>query len=331
MTAAAVSIGMRVADQLSTTDAEVMDTVAFAHGCLLMDALAEVARAAARDRLRFILLKGAAMIVGEYNRTFVRPMTDVDLLVPEAEYPQWKRLLHEKGFGPLPYGKSSFVKQVTAPLIFDLHTSLRFLTPGLLAEAWKGSARATYATVEYELLPLEIDLLYRCLHMTVTHGYGDEKWMRDMDALIRAPMTAIDWERLVRYTCACRASAPMRATLAYLRNHFNTPVPEKVVAEFDMHCSPMVARLFAHTLRRGGGIPFFDYIAPLLLQPSLLSMSAAAWVKLFPSPADMRQRYGCASKTGAVALYPVRVLQLAGKGVWALLHSLLLLMMHRAR
>lgn len=296
-----------------------------------MNELAAIAGAAGREGLRFIPLKGTAMIIGGYDNALIRPMTDVDLLVREKNYPQWQKLLCENGYGPLPFSRSSFVKQDATPAIFDLHTSLRFLTPGLLTAAWVNSSATTYATIDYELLPIETDLLYRCLHMTITHGYGGEKWLRDMDMLLRAHAATIDWETLAGQARDSQAAAPLTATLHFLRERYATPVPEEVVDELDKCCSPAVAALFARTLRRRSGLPFFDYIAPLLVRPSFPSMVTAAWTKLFPPLATMQQRYSTASKAGAAAMYPVRALMLAGKGICAMLHSLQSFVVSRAR
>jgi hypothetical protein len=190
---------------------------AFTHTCVLMDCLAAIACIAAQEKLRFIPLKGAAMIIGGYAGAINRPMTDIDILVKKTELQQWHRLLLENGYGPLPWSKSSFIKLSAAPTVFDLHTTLRFLTSDLVDLAWKAAIKKIYAMIAYELLPLEIDILYQCLHMTVTHGYGNEKWLRDMDALIRAHAPAIDCDALTRYAADCRAESPLTATLMYLQ------------------------------------------------------------------------------------------------------------------
>ena len=302
----------------------------FAHAFLLMDELAAIATIAKKRMLRFIPLKGAAGIITGENVRFALPMNDVDLLVQEADYPEWCTLMNEQGYQPLPHSDTSFVKDGAVPLIFDFHTRLRFLSPRLLAIAWETTCRHSIDGMDYELLQPEIDLLYRSLHITVTHGYINFKWLNDLEMLINRVSGQFDWIAFIRYARECRAAAPAAAVLRFLGERSSTPVPKQVVSELRTNSSPVVTRLFLHTLHHDGGIPFFDYIAPLLLG-SPGTVFATLWRKLFPPLQFMKQRYSTTSTLQAIVIYPIRLLLLAVKGIYAAVTSLILFLIPRGR
>jgi hypothetical protein len=330
MTKSSRMIDSKTSYQIVSSDTTIASIDAFAHACLLMDELEMIAQAAMKRGLQFIPLKGAAVIIGGYNRSFVRSMTDVDLLTKESDYSDWQQLFLENSYTPLPFSLSSFVKtKYPTHAIFDLHTSLRFIPPRLVDMAWEKSKKVNYAEIDYKLLPVETDLLYQCLHMTVTHGYGGEKWMRDLDALIRTHAQTIDWTALVDYAYESFASAPLLATLKHLQKNFSTPIPKTMIVEIEKNSTRISVAVFTYALRCRRGIPFFDYIAPLMLRRSIPEVFIAAWTKLFPPIAAMKQRYNTVSKAAAVVIYPIRVLKLTGKGAFAILNIILTFVISR--
>lgn len=293
----------------------------FAHAVLLMDELAAITDAAEKAGLRSILLKGAAMHIVGYDPVSPRKMSDVDLLVTSDDYDAWKALLTSYGFTPLPFSTSSFIKQRHFPLIFDLHKKLRFITDDLLDTAWKNSCKMEVDGVAYELLSVEIDLLYRCLHMTITHGYANKKWMDDLDVILHTHKDTIDWDILIDYTRQCHATAPMAATLGFLRECSDTPIPATILTMLESKSRTSIRSLFKFTLNRKTGLPFFDYIAPLLLQPSYIRIGKLVVGKVFPPCDVMKQRYHTTSTLLVIAVYPLRLLTLAGKGGGAFIHA----------
>ncbi len=297
------------------------DIAAFFNTSLLMNTLEEIASAASRKNINFILLKGGAMVASKYDLIQPRPMTDLDLLIRDEDYLKWFQILSEKGFDGLPYSKSSFVRKITVPEVIDLHTSLKFIMPQLLEDAWKNSIKVDYNGVEYNILSPEIDILYRSLHLTITHGYCNEKWMKDIDILIRYNILTIDWEKIKEYYRICRAYAPFLSTLEYLRKNFDTPVPVEIIRDLHNVCQGIQLRIFSNALVSKDGIPFFDYLAPLLIQPSFKSIIIYIGLTLFPPIEIMRRRYGTDSKIGIIAMYFLRLLQTIIRGGYALIHS----------
>ncbi|MEW5720533.1 MAG: nucleotidyltransferase family protein, partial [Chloroflexota bacterium] len=76
------------------------------------------------ENIPTIVLKGAALIASVYARTTLRPMSDVDMLVPRADFERAGRLLQAAGFTPF--------REVTGDSAQTIRTQILWLSPKLL-------------------------------------------------------------------------------------------------------------------------------------------------------------------------------------------------------
>jgi len=298
--------------------AQEIDT--FIHASFLLDEMATIIPEARKSGLECIVLKGAALHISGLLPDGNRPMTDVDLLVHEDDHQRWRGFFASYNYEPLPGSTSSFIKHGPTSLVFDLHTGLRFLDQRCLEQAWREQKTHIWADETFYLLPPEINLLYLTLHMTITHGYAERKWLNDLDTVIRFHQDSIDWEMVLDLAYRNHAFAPLAATLHYLQRTRGTPIPVSILVSLNRNGSLFIKQLFSSSLSLPHGLPWFDYFAPFLIQPSPLQFVIIGLRKLFPPLTFMKQRYNTSSSITAVLWYPVRLLRLGGKlGVSAML------------
>jgi hypothetical protein len=300
---------------LRKTAEEQIDT--FIHASFLLDEMATIIPDARTFGLECIILKGAALHISGLLPDGDRPITDVDLLVPEDDYQRWRKFFETNGYEPLTSSTSSFIKHGPTSLVFDLHTTLRFLDNRCLEQAWRKRVPHIWADETFHLLPAEINLLYLALHMTVTHGYASQKWINDIDTVIRFHQDTIDWEKVRETAWRNHVIAPLAATLHHLQRSCGTPVPVATMVMLDRNASPLRRRLFTLSLSLPHGLPWFEYFAPFLIRKTRLSLLFSGIRTLFPPLRFMKQRYNTQSTFKALLWYPFRLLQLGVKLILA--------------
>lgn len=292
----------------------------FIHASFLLDEMATIIPEARKCGLECIILKGAALHISGLLRDGNRPMTDIDLLIHEDDHRRWREFFASYDYEPLTSSTSSFIKHGPMSLIFDLHTTLRFLDLRCLEQAWRHQKPQIWADETFYLLPPEINVLYLSLHMTITHGYASRKWLNDLDTVIRYHLDRIDWEMLLELAHRNHVTAPLAATLHHLRRTRGTPVPVSILVSIDQNSPRLRQQLFSSSLSLPHGLPWFDYFAPFLIQASPCNLLLCGFAKLFPPPRFMKQRYNTTSTVTALMWYPIRLLRLGSKfGVSAML------------
>lgn len=308
----------------SNTDAEI-----FFYRAALLKELERITSTAFERNIRIIPLKGAAMAISGHNQSRVRPMTDIDILIQECDINKMQQLLLHDGYIPLPCSKTSFVKESVVSVVFDIHTSLRFISSKLNAQLWMQTVQADYNGMAFELLPLEINIIYLCLHMTITHGYASEKWINDIENIAENYSGIINWKLLADYAVDCNAAAPVFSVLKKIDKYHPDLIPGNIFSELNAFSSRWKIQLFTITLQRKHGLPLFDYIAPVLLTYSLSSVAQVIRYKLFPPLVDMKKRYNTSTLQGATIYYPVRICSLFFKAIFASISALFNLIKHR--
>jgi hypothetical protein len=84
-----------------------------ARNALLFEELATIVRGFHQAKIPLILLKGAALAQGTYGNPALRPMSDLDLLVPSELMPRAEELLAKTGYTVLE-GAESHLRHMTA-------------------------------------------------------------------------------------------------------------------------------------------------------------------------------------------------------------------------
>jgi hypothetical protein len=265
-------------------------------GQVLVRRAMEAVDALARERIRCLALKGLAVVDRYGGDHGLRPMSDVDLLVPreraiaaiEALARQGWQLGAQLAGAPLRDAVETLhggaLTRDGAEL--DLHwvSLVEDTSPGGDAGLWR-RARARSVHGREMFFPTVTDLLFHvCVHGARFSRAGSITWVPDGMRLIDQARAEIDWPGLVDEARRRHLQVPLRETLRFLREALGAPVPDDVLVAleppepawlywFDHHAfgadpatSSVMHRAAARILgkmRRGETITALERLAPV--------------------------------------------------------------------
>lgn len=282
-----------------------------------------------------LLLKGAALCADVYRDWSLRPLGDLDLLLPEADAERALLALQAAGYvlilghdelvetaaGPDLAALVAYHAQVTlhAPrppgVVVDLHWHL-FDRPayrhGLpMAGFWADSRPVDLEGRAARLLAPEAMVLHLAGHQAIHHPEWpglSGRWRHDLAAFLRAN-DGLDWPRLAGEARRQRLLGPLRSAVAGLPAWAaggaaaEAALGGQVVAPAERGALAWVARS-----RRGHAWQAMDQLRHLPGAGLRLRYLAA---KLLPSPAYMRRRYARPAAVGRdlLGLYLARLVR----------------------
>ncbi len=187
--------------------------------------------------IQVILLKGAHLTAGVYEKPALRQMGDVDLLARDDDLPALMECLTQCG-----YALTREFAQDTRhahnhlpPLVQDgwptleVHTRLmdeRFW-PGLAEmDIWGEPAQLLVEGVAAQGLAPEMLILHLCLHAMRQHEFESGlKAVCDLAEVCRAFASELDWEKMLLQARSARAEGYAFAMLGLARWLLDAPVP----------------------------------------------------------------------------------------------------------
>jgi hypothetical protein len=200
-----------------------------------------------RDRISTMVLKGAALTPRVYKNYAIRPMSDMDVLVPERDAATAIELLEQNGWTSPP--DRCFMKDLKyrhsigftneSGMEFDLHwhpvkdSSMVATGKKMDASFWK-TAVPIKVTNEPTLAPG----LPESLFLVIIHGawYNIEppiRWIADALFLIRTFRAETDWQRFVFLVKKYHVHLRAVSALYYLDRTFQAGVPRQVFEELE--------------------------------------------------------------------------------------------------
>ena len=188
--------------------------------------------------IRTMILKGAALSSAYYRDGGVRPMSDVDVLVPYRQAPEAFRCLARMGW-------RSFSRTLNEDLRFrhasqflndkdrefDLHWHVFFecLWPDSDDELWRRAVPTELLHVPtYTLSPADI-LLHTIVHGIDWNPMPPIRWISDSMAIMRSAGETMDWDLVLEQAGRRRLLLRFGRGLRYLRDTFDAPVPDDVI------------------------------------------------------------------------------------------------------
>ena len=261
--------------------------------------------------LHTMVLKGAALLLLRYySEVGLRPMSDLDLLVPSHEAGRAMALLRRAGWSP-PLEAPERVVPVTHSLLFrdtdgvqlDLHWHVLWecCGPGMDDDFWTAATATAVDGAPTKVLCPADQLFHACVHGVAWNPVPPLRWIADAMLILRATPD-LAWDRLVQQARRRRLVLPLLSGIAFLRDVLDAPVPDGTLAalralpvssleqlEFRTRARPWgrfgaLPRLFCHhlRLRENPGHPrgllgFPRYLQRLYGLPHLRDLPPELW------------------------------------------------------
>jgi hypothetical protein len=257
-----------------------------------------------------VLLKGACFALTVYPDIGLRPMGDLDVLVPASQLCAAVKIACSLGYqDDLPEASPGLndllshhacLQKAGSPSIsLEIHDSLvadkSFIYAVPVDWFWGQTeplqaARPGLHFKNISILTPAAQVLYAAAHAMLQHGGWNAplRWIYDLDRLVRFYEGRLDWDLLLSQARALEWGSALSAALTKSTHRFGTPIPAQVMA-----------RLSASTDRHQ------KRVADKQIQPAthtleerqkMLELNGYARMRLFlalliPSPAYMRWRY----------------------------------------
>jgi hypothetical protein len=305
------------------------------HYMLASQVQKQVQRAFEEQDVPCLWLKGIVLAQTVYAAPELRPMVDVDVLVPYEARNDALAIAQAIGFSldtPLLFDGREGLKHhfhlessVFRPVRLELHFRMLGTMDRLLRvedQQWfwhhKEELKSATGGTMTVLTP-EAHLLYLCAHAMLQHGEYDLRLLRlyDLDRLI-AETPDFDWELCIAGAVQLRWTYAVERALALTQEYFGTMVPEEAMAELIIR-RPSEERT-EHARRRQTRRTTTESVVYDLAAMGWTDRMRSACRILAPPPSYMRWRYGLTGNRQLPGAYVRRMGHIASDVIDSLRH-----------
>lgn len=200
--------------------------------------------------IRTLILKGAALALLYYRDLGLRPMSDLDVLVPANKAIDAMGLLRKTGWKPekdllervtqdyLLAAKACNLARNESDIKLDLHWHVfqECLEPDSDVDLWERSLPVACSDVATLALSPADQLLHICAHAMEWNAIAPMRWVADAFTVI-STTPDLDWSSVLAQARQRRLVLTLQYMLPYLRHLVDVPVPENV--ERELHRLPV--------------------------------------------------------------------------------------------
>ncbi|MDH4230859.1 MAG: nucleotidyltransferase family protein [Nitrospirota bacterium] len=192
-----------------------------------------------KEGIRTIVLKGIPLAILHYRNYGVRPMTDIDILVPASQAlltadalkrAGWISTADESLEIPMQYRHSQQFVCASGTEV-DLHWNLMLESARVdsASDFWNKAVPIKIQDVpSYALDPTDM-LFHVIVHGVKWNPEPPIRWIADAMTIIRSPDPHIDWSRLMSHAKKYMVCLQIKEGLNYLNENFQAPVPKKIM------------------------------------------------------------------------------------------------------
>ncbi len=253
-----------------------------------------------------VVLKGACFALTIYPDIGLRPMEDLDILVPASRFVEAIAVAESLGYvNAIPEASPGLNDLLShhaclqkINITLEIHNSLvadKSFTYAVPVDwFWEQTEPLDSSSKDrfghLLMLTPTAQLLYAASHSMLQHGSHSSplRWYYDLDQLIHVSNDRLDWELLLSQAQKFQWGSALKAALAQTQEYFGTPIPDTVSASMSQQTDCHEFLVKNQQLQPGTKI--------LLENQRLSSLNWCGKVRLvlallFPSPAYMRWRY----------------------------------------
>jgi hypothetical protein len=303
-----------------------------------------IARALRDRNIPVVPLKGLHLAELVYRDIGLRPMSDLDILVPVAQLGHAIATVHELGYGfdPDVAGAVDAILDSKCDIelthrdmgrLLEIHWSLgeppgRYLA--LIDEIWRCAAPARVGDADVLVMPPEFLLLHICAHLACHHAFAFSlRALCDIAEIVRTD-PALDWAVVVEQSERCGCSRGVAAALRLAIDHLGVAVPAEARTALGVDAidpqmlDAAMEHLLTHVDARKDGFKWHHAVnlTTLIARRGPSETRPTAWGRVFVSRAELAMRYGVPRRSPRLGLYyAVRVKDLLCRytaSAWAL-------------
>ncbi|MCS6829755.1 MAG: nucleotidyltransferase family protein [Armatimonadota bacterium] len=245
---------------------------------LYLEKLGQIVPALKSAGVRFVVVKGAALLATVYSDMGMRAMKDVDLLVHHEDANILKPVMQQLGwqeedediagkhFGQRYRAETSFTRREGALLLrLEAHLDAPGVYPLAREAIWRKLVFVSAAGIdEMPVLSVPAHLNYLCTHFYYHHCGQGLKWLVDVALLIPQVRS---WHDVVVDAYELGTTRPMHLALHDAARYLQVPVPTHIVETLRFLPMPLSLRLLFEMCKRSSlhylGIRLLDlYRAP---------------------------------------------------------------------
>ncbi len=261
-----------------------------------------------------VALKGISLALTVYPDMGLRPMGDIDLLIPKEKLTKAVEIAKSldyqitipeasAGLRDLLNHEICLQKSGNQPVILELHHSLvadKTYSYAVPVDWFWGQTETLVASSKKHnfenllMLKPEAQILYASSHAMLQQGGSKTplRWFYDGDRLIRHYKDRINWDLLLSQAKIFEWGSALNAFLEQTKNYFDTPIPDYVLNTLSKVSDPHQRIV---TLKQKHPDTHTLAERQTLLSLNLYGRFRFILALLIPSPAYMRWRYGLKS------------------------------------
>jgi hypothetical protein len=284
-----------------------------------------IARALHDRNIPVMPLKGLHLAELVYGDIGLRPMSDLDILVPVSQLRQVLTTVHELGYG-FDVNLSETANAVVDAKcdielthrqmggLLEVHWSLgeppaRYV--GLLEEIWRRAGPARVGDADALVMAPEFLLLHVCAHISCHHVFAFSlRALCDIAEIVRA-YPSIDWAEVVAHSQRCGWGRGVAAALRLASDHLGVAVPAGVRAALSVDAiePEMLADAMEHLLTHvdvsKGGFEWHHAVnlTTLAGKRGTAEKLATVWQRIFVPRAELAIGYGVPQQSARLSLY----------------------------
>ena len=279
-----------------------------------------------------IALKGAYLAECVYGDIALRPMGDVDLLVPKDRLAHARKAMMDGGYREQMEGGYSGIEVVCEisnhlfPLIgpgglaVEIHWTIENPTVPFRIDVdglWERATPVRVGGVGISGLSPEDLVLHLCLHAAAHHGFENGfRGICDLHQAIEVYEGAFEWSEMVGRSKSWGVERSISLPLHLAGKWFGTEIPGGIAEEFTSHAdfAEMVAISERLLCRQAPGVPVSDNITRLWGDYKTAEKIHHLMKRLFPTKSEIAATYPVPADSAMIyAYYVLRLKDLVGR------------------
>ncbi len=191
--------------------------------------------------IRAIPFKGIYLLDSYYKDLGIRSMGDVDLLISKEDLPEVEKIVEDLGFSYKPENctKEWFDKNYyrsglyTKGLVeLEIHWDILPNKNPLnfrVQDIWENSTSDRLFEINVETMPLEIHLIYLCIHVSYCHFFNHNSIKRLLDIHHIVSKSTINWKDLIAKSIEYKMENFVGITLECCKRIFETQIDNQII------------------------------------------------------------------------------------------------------